>query len=91
MNEALQLLVNGLMAGAVLAVPAIGFTAIYAVLRFPNFAVGGMATVGAYAGWVANTRAGLPAYASLAAAFLAGAVAGVVTDRVALRALRPSR
>ncbi len=89
--DALQLLVNGLMAGAVLAVPAIGFTAIYAVLRFPNFAVGGMATVGAYAGWVANTRAGWPAAASLAAAFAAGSAAGLLSDWVALRALRPSR
>ena len=86
-----QLLVNGLMAGAVLAVPAIGFTTIYAVLRFPNFAVGGMATVGAYAGWVANVSWGWPAWASLGAAFAAGAAAGLLTDAVALRALRPSR
>ena len=89
--DALQLVVNGLMAGAVLAVPAIGFTAIYAVLRFPTFAVGGMATVGAYAGWVANTTLGLPAYVSLAAAFAAGGLAGAVADRLALRTLRPSR
>ena len=89
--DALQLVVNGLMAGAVLAVPAIGFTAIYAVLRFPNFAVGGMATIGAYAGWMANTMLGLPAYAALAVAFAAGGLAGAVADRLALRALRPSR
>ena len=37
--EVPQLLVNGLVAGTILAVPAIGFTAIYAVLRFPNFTV----------------------------------------------------
>jgi branched-subunit amino acid ABC-type transport system permease component len=90
-GDALQLLVNGLMAGAVLAVPAIGFTTIYAVLRFPNFAVGGMATVGAYAGWLANTRLGWPAPAALAAAFAAGAAVGLVSDLLALRTLRPSR
>jgi len=89
--DALQLSVNGLMAGAVLAVPAIGFTTIYAVLRFPNFAVGGMATVGAYAGWVANTGAGWPAWASLGAAFAAGAAVGLLSDAAALRALRPSQ
>ena len=33
----LQLVLNGLMAGAILTAPAIGFTAIYAVLRFPEF------------------------------------------------------
>src|SRR5213593_2466922 len=37
------------MAGTVLAVPAIGFTAIYAVLRFPNFALASHTTTGAFA------------------------------------------
>lgn len=79
------------MAGAVLAVPAIGFTVLYAVLRFPNFAVGGLATVGAYAGWLANVAWGWPATTSLLAAFAVGAAGGIVVDRVALRALLPSR
>ena len=35
----LQALVNGLVSGTLLAVPAIGFTAMFAVLRFPNFSV----------------------------------------------------
>lgn len=90
LDDVLQLLVNGAMSGAVLAVPAIGFTAIYAVLRFPNFAVGGMATIGAYAGFVANTVAGLPAWASLGAAFLAAGIAGVAADEAVLRRLRPT-
>ena len=38
-REIAQLVLNGLIAGTVLAVPAIGFTAIFAVLRFPNFAL----------------------------------------------------
>ena len=48
------------MAGAILAAPAIGFTAIYAVLRFPNFAVASHATIGAFAGYCANVWLGLP-------------------------------
>ncbi len=55
LGEVLQLLLNGLVAGTILAVPAIGFTAIYAVLRFPNFTVASHATIGAFAGYVANT------------------------------------
>ena len=70
MTELLQLLINGLLAGSQLAVPAIGFTTIYAVLRFPNFAVASHATIGAYAGFVANVWWGLPASASLLVAFL---------------------
>ena len=87
--EAAQLLLNGLVAGAVLAVPAIGFTTIYAVLRFPNFAVGGLATLGAYAGYAANTAWGWPLGASLAAAAVAAAAAGVLLDDVTLAPLRP--
>ncbi|HEY0419437.1 MAG TPA: branched-chain amino acid ABC transporter permease [Acetobacteraceae bacterium] len=90
MTELLQLLLNGLLAGTQLAVPAIGFTTIYAVLRFPNFAVASFATIGAYAGFVANAWLGLPAPLALLAAFLVAGVGGVVADEVVLRRLRPS-
>ena len=85
-----QLLINGLLAGALLAVPAIGFTAIYAVLRFPNFAVASHATIGAYAGYIANTTLGWPAWVALVAAFSVAGIAGVITDEAVLRRLRPS-
>ena len=49
----LQALVNGIVSGTLLAVPAIGFTAMFAVLRFPNFSVSGVATLGAFAGYLA--------------------------------------
>jgi branched-chain amino acid transport system permease protein len=78
------------MEGAVLAVPAIGFNAIYAVLRFANFAVGSIATVGAFAGWWANTALGWPIAPSLLAAFAVAGLIGVVADEAALRPLRPS-
>ena len=51
LTDIAQLTLNGLMAGAILSAPAIGFTAIYAVLRFPNFAVASHATIGAFAGY----------------------------------------
>ena len=76
------------MAGAILATPAIGFTAIYAVLRFPNFSVASHATIGAFAGYCANVWLGLPLIPSAAAAFLAAGVAGVFSDLLVLRPLR---
>ncbi len=90
LDKALQLFVNGLMAGSILMVPAIGFTAMFAVLRFPNFALAAHMTIGAFAGFVANTVLGLPAIASLAAAFLVAGLVGVASDVVVLRPLRPS-
>lgn len=89
-HDLAQLLINGLLAGAMLAVPAIGFTAIYAVLRFPNFAVASHATIGAYAGYVANVGFGWPAPLALLAAFVVAGAVGVVSDEIVLRRLRPA-
>ncbi len=78
----LQALVNGLVSGTLLAVPAIGFTAMFAVLRFPNFSVSGVATLGAFAGYLAY-GAGLHMAGSLAIAFAVAGAAGLFFDKVA--------
>ena len=82
MEPVLQALINGLVSGTLLAVPAIGFTAMFAVLRFPNFSVSGIATLGAYAGYLAYGH-GLQIVGSLAAAFAVAGVAGLFFDRAA--------
>ncbi len=88
MIQLLQALVNGLMTGALIAVPAIGFTAIFAVLRYPNFAVASYATIGAFAAWWANTGLHLPVVPSLAIAFAIAGIVGVAAEETALRRLR---
>ncbi|MBN9087593.1 MAG: branched-chain amino acid ABC transporter permease [Reyranella sp.] len=82
MTLLVQALLNGLVSGALLAVPAIGFTAMFAVLRFPNFSVSGIATLGAFAGYVAY-GAGLQIVGSLAVAFAIAGAAGLFLDRAA--------
>ena len=72
-----QLILNGFMAGTILAVPAIGLTAIFAVLRFTNFALASHMTIGAFAGFVANVSFGLPLLPSLVAAFLVAGLVGL--------------
>jgi branched-chain amino acid transport system permease protein len=86
--EVAQLLLNGVMAGTILAVPAIGLTAIFAVLRFTNFALASHMTIGAYAGFLANTALGLPVLPSLAVAFLAAGLVGLISDEIMLKPLR---
>lgn len=55
MGELLQQLVNGISLGAIYALIALGYTMIYGVLRFINFAHGDIFMVGAFAGYfVAN-------------------------------------
>ncbi|HEY3460836.1 MAG TPA: branched-chain amino acid ABC transporter permease [Casimicrobiaceae bacterium] len=85
-----QLLVNGVMAGTILAVPAIGLTAIYAVLRFPNFALASHATIGAFAGYVANAKLGLPLVPAVLVAFAVAGIVGVVSDETVLKRFRPA-
>lgn len=85
-----QLVLNGVMAGAILTTPAIGLTVIYAVLRFPNFSVASHATIGAFAGYCANVLLGWPLVPSAVVAFVVAGLVGVASDTVALRPLRPS-
>jgi len=86
--EVTQLVVNGVMSGTILAVPAIGLTAIYAVLRFPNFALASHATIGAFAGYIANVKLGLPILPSVICAFLAAGLVGVASDEFVLKPFR---
>ena len=49
-----QLLLNGLINAALIAPPAVAFTLLFGVLRFPNFAIGGYITAGAFVAFAAN-------------------------------------
>ncbi|MGL6342042.1 MAG: branched-chain amino acid ABC transporter permease [Waterburya sp.] len=49
-----QLLVNGIAVGSILALAAIGLTLTYGILNLSNFAHGDFMTLGAYLTWLAN-------------------------------------
>ncbi|GLK69650.1 branched-chain amino acid ABC transporter permease [Hansschlegelia plantiphila] len=85
---AVQLFFNGLVTGLLIALPALALTLIFGVLKFANFAVGSMVTLGAYAAWVANVRLGLPLSASAAIAAVTVAAAGVASDQLVFERLR---
>jgi len=86
----LQAIVNGLVAGSILTLPAMGFSAIFAVLRYPSFAVGALASFGAYAGWIANHHWGWPVELALTVAFVVAALVGMLAEWVAIRPLEKS-
>lgn len=44
----LQLIINGISLGAVYALIAVGFAIVFSVLKFSNFAHGGMISASAY-------------------------------------------
>ncbi len=97
MTEFLQQLVNGLAQGGIYALIALGYTMIYGVLRFINFAHGDIFMLGAFAGfYLAPATLKLfgagPSYAG-AALVLLGAMAlcaliGIVIERLCYRPLR---
>lgn len=85
----LQLLVNGIIAGATYAVAAIGYHMVYGALKFVNFAHGSVAVFGAYIAWslsVGFLHLGLvPAFIL---AVILTALLGMFIERVAYRPLR---
>ena len=75
-----QLVVNGVISGLLLALPALAVSLTFGVLRFPNFAVGGALTFGAYGGWVFNVVLGINVVAAALLAAVSVALVSVLCD-----------
>lgn len=96
MSEFLQQLINGISLGAIYALCALGYTMVYGVLRFINFAHGDVFMVGAFAGFyltplVLNrwSFSAIPgALTVLVLSMLICAILGVTIERLAYRPLR---
>jgi branched-chain amino acid transport system permease protein len=94
--EFLQQLINGLALGSIYALIALGYTMVYGVLRFINFAHGDVFMVGAFCGYYLAPRVNkiLPAHsvpAAVAVLLLAMAICvvfGIVIEKLAYRPLR---
>ncbi len=84
-----QLVLNGIVSGAQIALVAIGLTLVFAVLRFANFAIGSIATIGAFAGWWVNSQFGLSAPVALGAAFLVAGLAAALSHELVLKPMLP--
>jgi branched-chain amino acid transport system permease protein len=82
----MALLLDILTTAAILYAVAAGLLLIFGVMKIINFAHGAFLTIGAYASLVA-ARLGLSPWAGLPLALLAGAVAGMVIERLVVRPL----
>ncbi|MFV1990182.1 MAG: branched-chain amino acid ABC transporter permease [Acidimicrobiales bacterium] len=90
MEYFLQVLVNGLMVGGVYALVAVGYSVVYGLLGFINFAHGEVMTLGAYIFFTFHVLCGMGILASAIAAVLLAGIASAVVERVAYRPLRRS-
>lgn len=96
MAEVLQQLINGLALGAIYALIALGYTMVYGVLRFINFAHGDVFMLGAFAGYylapVVNRVLPAKSYLSgavvLILAMIICAALGMLIEFLAYRPLR---
>lgn len=94
MTEFLQQLLNGVSLGAIYALIALGYTMVYGVLRFINFAHSDVFMLGAFAGWYGAEKFRLPegsilkGLAVLAFAMAVCSVLGVVIEKLAYKPLR---
>src|ERR1051325_2271397 len=92
MTEFLQQLVNGLSLGAMYALIAIGYTLVYGVLRFINFAHSDVFMVGSFAGLYLGRHFSGAAFAGggavMMGAMLVCAMLGIVIERFAYKPLR---
>jgi branched-chain amino acid transport system permease protein len=95
--ELLQQLINGLSLGAFYALIALGYTMVYGVLRFINFAHGDVFMIGSFCGYYLTPRL-IPRFTGWSAPFgplvvllltmLICATLGIVIEKLAYRPLR---
>jgi branched-chain amino acid transport system permease protein len=84
----IQVLANGLVSGAILALLASSLTILFSILRVPHFGLGGLFVWGAFAAFFAVTRFGLPFWLGLLGAAFSMGLLGVVIERLAFKPLR---
>ena len=96
LTEFFQQIINGLALGSIYALIALGYTMVYGVLRFINFAHGDVFMVGAFFGFYLAPRVGQiftpPSIAGalvvLVLAMLLCALLGIIIERLAYKPLR---
>jgi len=81
---------NGLQAGSIYALIALGYTMVYGIVKLINFAHGEVMMVGAYVALFSLTSFNLPLWATVLVTMLFTAVLGIVIERFAYKPLRNS-
>jgi branched-chain amino acid transport system permease protein len=88
MNQILQQLINGLSIGSVYALMAVGYSLVYSIMNFSNFAHGGVIMLGAYFGFFFVTLYGMPFWVAFLGAGVCSMLVAVLVERVAYKPLR---
>jgi branched-chain amino acid transport system permease protein len=87
-DELLQLIVDGVKYGLIIALASVGLSLIFGTTGLTNFAHGELVTWGALAAWFANVRMDMGLVPAAVLGVIAGGAAGALLDRGLWRPLR---
>jgi branched-chain amino acid transport system permease protein len=88
MDQALQIILNGIMAGAIYVLIALGLTLIFSIMNVLNFAHGEMYMLGGFAVYYFSTQLGINYFIALIVAMLGVGLFGVIIEKVIFRPFR---
>lgn len=86
----LQLIINGIAVGSIIALAAVGLTLTYGILRLANFAHGDLMTLGAYFALVSNLS-GINIWISIAIAAVLTIGVALITEKLIWSPMRDRR
>lgn len=88
MSSFLQQVINGLSIGSVYALMAVGYSLVYSIMNFSNFAHGGVIMIGAYIGYFSLTVLKVPFFAAFILCSAGAGFLAVGMEKVVYRPLR---
>jgi len=88
MQMLMQTLVTGLAVGGIYALMAVGYSLIFSILNFSNFAYGGIIMLGSYMGFYSLTLLKVPFAAALIISMLGAGILSFLNERIAYSSLR---
>lgn len=83
-----QTLVTGLAIGGIYALMAVGYSLVFSILNFSNFAYGSIIMLGAYMGYYVLTQMGQPLWLAVSASIIGAALLAYFNERIAYSTLR---
>jgi branched-chain amino acid transport system permease protein len=88
MDILFQQIINGLSLGSVYALIAVGYSLVYSILLFSNFAHGGFLVIGGYICYYCLVKANVNIWIASACALIGSGIAAVLVERLTYRPIR---
>ena len=90
LSTLLRQIINGLQAGSIYALVALGYSMVYGIIMLLNFAHGDIIMIGAYIAWLCMARFALNPVFAVVFAVIGCVLLGVTIEKVAYKPLRSS-